>query len=285
MEYGRINRARGIALCLLLTVVAAAHAQQDYTGYCEQALSYTEQDSIPQAIESYKNALRLEPANPRNALLYSNIGSLQQRLGETQAAIDSYSLALNSMPNNIPILLNRASAYMKDGQTNRAYVDYCQVLDLHPTDTTASIEAHLARAYIYMSRRDYQAARADYTKLLAVQPSHYLARLGLTEIDRREGKPKAALEQINRLLSEQPANATLYLMRASIEQDEKQWEQALSDLNEAIRLDPHATEAFTARGEVYLQLGNKTLARKDFTKAIELGVPSGELREQMKRSK
>lgn len=100
-------------------------------------------------------ALKLEPKNAKNALLFSNLGLVQRRLGEFDKALESYSFALNFAPLAVPILLDRAAIYMEMGKTDRAYTDYCQVLD----EDKQNKEALLMRAYIYVLRRDYPALR------------------------------------------------------------------------------------------------------------------------------
>ena len=65
-------------------------------------------------------------------------------------ALESYSFALNFAPLAVPILLDRAAIYMEMGKTDRAYTDYCQVLD----GDKQNKEALLMRAYIYVLRRD-----------------------------------------------------------------------------------------------------------------------------------
>ena len=57
---------------------------------------------------------------------------------------------------------------------DRAYVDYCNVIDIDKTNK----EALLFRAYIYMQRRDYKGARIDYNTLLQEEPGNNTARLG-----------------------------------------------------------------------------------------------------------
>ena len=56
-----------LAVCLLASGMPAF--AQTYQELCDRAVTYTEQDSLPQAETYIRRALKLEPANPHNALL------------------------------------------------------------------------------------------------------------------------------------------------------------------------------------------------------------------------
>ena len=55
------------------------------------------------------------------------------------------------------------------------------------------------------------------------------------------------------------------------------------DLDKAIALEPSNTNMILSRAYMHLDNGNKRLARQDFLKAIELGVPQGGLTEELKK--
>ena len=129
---------------------------QTYQELCDRAVTYTEQDSLPQAEDYIRRALKLEPANPHNALLFSNLGTIQRRQRQYEQALESYNFALNIAPRAVPILLNRAAIYMELGRNNLAQADYSLVLDLEKNNE----EALLMRAYIYMQQREYKMAKA-----------------------------------------------------------------------------------------------------------------------------
>ena len=61
-----------------------------------------EQDSLSLAEKYIEQALKMEPANPHNALLFSNLGTIQRRQHRYEQALDSYTLALNIAPRAIP---------------------------------------------------------------------------------------------------------------------------------------------------------------------------------------
>ena len=141
------------------------------------------------------------------------------------------------------------------------------------------------RAYIYTLRRDYKAARIDYDRLLELDPQSYSGRLGLATIEQKEKKFRESLNILNRLLVEHPEDATLYVARAGVEQEMGHTDLAMVDLEEALRLDPASIEAYLIRGELYLVQKKKSLARQDFEKAISLGVPPADVRDQLQQCK
>lgn len=259
----------------------ATKAQTTYQELSAKAVERVEQDSLPQAEALIRQALKLEPKNPHNALLFSNLGLVQRKLGRYDDAIESYTFALNIAPLAVPILLNRGAIYMEKGMTDRAYIDYCEVLDADKVN----VEALLMRAYIYTLRRDYKAARMDYERLLGLDSQSYNARLGLATLEQKEGKYRESLDLLNKLLVEHPEDATLYVARADVERDMEHIDLSLVDLDEAIKLNTSLIDAYLLRGEIYLTQKKKALAKQDFEKAISLGVPQSDLREQLQRCK
>ena len=252
---------------------------QSYDELCELAIAATENDSLPQAEEYIRQALKKDPGNARNALLFSNLGTIQRRQHKYEQALESYGYALNFAPLSVPLLLNRATLYMELGREEQARIDYSLVLDKAPDNE----EALLMRAYIYMNQRNYPFARADYQHLLQVNPEHYSGRLGLAMLEQRDNKPENALNILNTMLSQYKDDALLYIARADIEIDLLQPELALMDLEEAIRLDASQPDAYLMRGRLLLTQKKKEQARRDFEQAMKLGVPHAEVRELLQQ--
>ena len=277
-----------IVLCIFGLVSACLPAlSQTYDEWCERAVTATEQDSLDLAEKCIRQALKLEPANPRNALLFSNLGTIQRSQRRYEQALESYRLALNMAPMSVPILMNHATLSLEMGHNDKARADYSQVIELEPHNT----EALLMRAYIYMQQRDYKFARLDYDTLLAVDPQNYAGRLGLATLCQREGRYDEALAVLDGMLSDKGGLAaytagelaSVCVARAGVELDMLKPDQALLDLNEAIRLDPRQSEAYLMRGRVHLMLEKKVQARRDLEKAVSLGIPQSEVRDLMSR--
>lgn len=272
-----------LIVCLLASNMPVF--SQTYQELCDRVITYTEQDSLSQAEDYIRQALKLEPANPHNALLFSNLGTIQRRQHQYEQALESYNFALNIAPRTVPILLNRAAVYLELGKNNLAQADYSLALDLEKDNE----EALLMRAYIYMQQRDYKMAKADYERLLRINPASYNGRLGLATLEQKEAKYEEALVILNDMLAAKGEHsqlsdsqrAMLYVARAGVEKDMQHVDMALLDLAEAIHLDESQIEAYLIRGEIYLAQKKKDLAKRDFEKAISLGIPQAAVREMM----
>lgn len=271
-------------------VVAIPAFSQTYEELGERAVAATEQDSLKLAEEYIKKALKLDPANPHNALLFSNLGTIQRRQHQYEQALESYTFALNIAPRTVPILMNRAALYLESGKDELARVDYSLVLDIE----TDNREALLMRAYIYRQKRDYKAARSDYERLLKLSPQSYNGRLGLAMLEQKAGKYEEALALLNKMIADKadeatqittPLYAVLHVARAGVEKDMQHIDMALVDLEEAIHLDPTQSEAYLMRGQIYLSQKRKELAKRDFEKAIALGIPQADIRELLQSCK
>ena len=275
--------------CLLLMSLQPV-AAQTYEELCERAATAIERDSLAQAEQYIRQALRTDPANPHNALLFSNLAFIQRNQHKYQEALESYDFALGMAPRNVPILLNRAALCMELGNYEQARVDYSLVLDLQP----ANREALLMRAYIYRQKNNYRLARADYDSLITHIPQDFEGRLGLAMLEQKEKKYDAALALLTLMIDEKAKGTSLltssqhaivYTARAGIRKDMSHSEQALTDLNEAIRLDASCAEAYLMRGQIYLQQKEKDLARHDLEQAASLGIPMAEIRTWLKQCK
>lgn len=269
-----------LILCSIFSSVCALQAQS-YNEIVEQAMGCVKKDSLVQAEQLFRKALKLEPNNARNALLFSNLGTVQKRLGKTDEAIESYTLALNIIPYSTAMLLNRAALYLEKDLLQKAYLDYCNVIDLVPKNQ----EARLFRAYIYMQRREYKEARVDYNVVLGQDVKNKTARIGLAMLDEKEGRFQSAMDAMNRLVSDYPQDVSVWKMRANMEWEHGQLDAALYDLDEVLKLDARDAASYVMKGDIYLEQKKKSDAREAYEKAITFGVSRAELLEKLKQCK
>ena len=277
----QVRMMKRIKLILIAVFACFQLSAQTYDELITRAMNAVESDSLYQAETWFKKALQLEPANMRNALLFSNLGTIQRRMGKNKEALESYSLALNLTPYSITMLLNRASMYLDMDYLDKAYVDYCNVIDLDAKNQ----EALGFRAYIYMRRRQYQDARNDYQKLLEVVPGDKTARIGMAMVNQKLQRYRESLEEFNRLIVDYPKDVSLLKARAELEVEMNTLELALLDLESAVKMAPNDAEIYVMCGDIYMAQGRNREAYVAYEKAVELGVPRPELQDRLKASK
>ena len=277
----QVRMMKRIKLILIAVFACFQLSAQTYDELITRAMNAVESDSLYQAETWFKKALQLEPANMRNALLFSNLGTIQRRMGKNKEALESYSLALNLTPYSITMLLNRASLYLDMDYLDKAYVDYCNVIDLDAKNQ----EALGFRAYIYMRRRQYQDARNDYQKLLEVVPGDKTARIGMAMVNQKLQRYRESLEEFNRLIVDYPTEVSLLKARAELEVEMNTLELALLDLESAVKMAPNDAEIYVMCGDIYMAQGRNREAYVAYEKAVELGVPRPELQDRLKASK
>lgn len=79
---------------------------QAYQEFYDRVVTYTGQDDLPRAEDYIRRALKLEPASPHNAPLFSNFGTIQRRQRQYKQALESYNFTLSIAPRAVPALPN-----------------------------------------------------------------------------------------------------------------------------------------------------------------------------------
>ena len=116
-----------LVLCLAATVCQAQVS--DYRAYVRRALESMSADSTEKAERLFREAMRIEPAQRSNAMIYYQIGRMQEHRGKPEKALESYTMGLNVAPHVLPLRMARAKLYMQLGNKEKALVDYSDVLD------------------------------------------------------------------------------------------------------------------------------------------------------------
>jgi tetratricopeptide (TPR) repeat protein len=212
---------------------AASEAEKRATAYeqlVDRAYAAARVDSLAHAEQLMKEALKLQPSHPYNAVLFSRLGAVQQQQDKTEEALQSYTYSLNLAPESVTTLLQRAALYLESGQPDKAYIDYCEALD-HEKD---NVEALTFRSFILLRRQEYKSARTDFNHLLKLNPDDYQALFGLALSYQKEQKYDESLTRYNRLIESAPNDAKAYIARAELYLEMKKPKQAKADLQTAL---------------------------------------------------
>lgn len=190
--------------------------------------AYTSVGEHGRALADLDRAAALDPANPRAFMVR---GLVHARLGDMPRAFADYSKALSIDPKYVDALVNRAAIYSMQGSTEKALADLDQAVELQPNHALA----HYNRGYAHFARRDYEQAIADYTRAI-------------------EADARMSWAFNNRCLTRVIAGRDLA--------------EALSDCDEALKLQPDNAETRETRGFVFLKLGEREIALREYDAAL-----------------
>lgn len=246
---------------------------QTYQQCVRRAIDCLATDSVEQAKAQFRQAIKLNPASPSNAVVYRYLGRIYEHEGEHQLALDSYGKGLHIAPKDTALLMSRASLYLLLENEERAVVDYTSVLQID----AECVDALFFRAYAYGQQRKNPLARKDYEQIIRLCPMHENAHLGLILLNDKDRRPREAMEGINRLIEHYPMHSHLYLVRAGMEEQRKQYEPARHDYDKAVSLAPEDAEVYLARATFCLALNERKQAMADLKQALKLGANPDEV--------
>ena len=191
---------------------------------------------------------------------------------DRQALLDSLAVAtdrLSFRPDSVDLRLRKAGFNLQLEQWQYAKDEYDYVLKRHPEN----IAALYFRAYANEKLNRLHFAKLDYEGLLALIPSHFEARLGLSLLCQKMGRTTEALDQINLLAVQHPDSAIAYAARAGIEVERNLYDLAEEDFSEAINRDDRNIDYLLNRAAVRIRLKRKNEAWEDLERLVKLGVP------------
>ena len=273
-------RILSIFAALFLLVVGNVYAQT-YEEYIKKSYDFLDKNDLVSAEESLKAAMRLEPGNPTNYALLSNLGTIQRRQGKLEEALTSYSAALSRQSKNIGILENRASLYSELGETEKALNDYTTLLLIDPTHQ----EALYCRGLLYIQLKNFIWAEQDFDKILEVNEKSVRGRLGHAILEKMRGNYDESERIFNYLINEMPRDWILYEGRADLYFMMGKNARAMADINRVFVESTPSAALYVLRGKIKLSQYEKEPAALDFQKALDMGYDKAVIEELMKMTK
>ena len=262
-----------------------AFAQNDsistYDDWITASFDALDEDNNQRAEQCLKNAMRLEPANPQNGLLFVNLGTIQRRLGKLQDAEISYTCAISLLDENTVAYSTRASLYAEIEQYQKAIDDYSVVISRNPEDEDALYERALCR----LMNNDTIGARLDLETIDKFNPKSAKSRLGMAIVYKAMGENAMAVELYDALIKANPKSWSLLRDRAEVYFFSKRLGAAMLDIDKSIQMNGRDPLSYFLRAKIRWAKGDREYARRDLNRAIELGLPqsaAADLIEKMK---
>ena len=170
------------------------------------------------AIESYEEALALEPTNP---FIYTEIArtyvneadflrsqTQEEKIAEEQIAdylnkaIEAYNNAIKLKPNYSPAHFELALVYDRQGKIDEAIAKMENNRRLAPRDTGIAFQL----AILYYRASQFDKAKAEFARAVALDSNFSNARYFLGLLYDEEGNKEAAIEQFENIAELNPDN-------------------------------------------------------------------------------
>lgn len=264
---------------LLLVVVASgtyatkALAQNDsistYEEWITASFDALDENNNAQAEQCLKNAMKLEPANPQNGLLFVNLGTIQRNQQNYQDAEISYTCAISLLEENTVAFSTRASLYAEMEEYQKAIDDYSVIIGRNPENEDALYERALCR----LMNNDTVGARFDLETIDKFNPKSAKSRLGMAMVYKAMGENAMAVELYNALIKANPNSWSLLRDRAEVYFFSKRLGAALIDIDKSISMNGKDPLSYFLRAKIRWAKGDREYARRDLNRAVELGLP------------
>lgn len=219
----------------------------------------------PQAEAVIIKALRHEPANKSNYLLWSNLGLVRQHQENFDGAIESFTIGLSSAPKSTVLLTNRARAFLAKGMNEAALADINSALQSDSTlkwplkmkGLILANQGNREQALVILKEYDQKFSNdRDVDEVIADILSSYGDFQHASEYYRKANKQEASADTFLKLalsaysvgkledveedlregISKFPQNGDLYLLRALLNKSRYQTNAYESDLHIAKNL-------------------------------------------------
>lgn len=264
---------------LLLVVVASGTyatkvlAQNDsistYEEWITASFDALDENNNAQAEQCLKNAMKLEPANPQNGLLFVNLGTIQRNQQKYQDAEISYTCAISLLEENTVAFSTRASLYAEMEEYQKAIDDYSVIIGRNPENEDALYERALCR----LMNNDTVGARFDLETIDKFNPKSAKSRLGMAMVYKAMGENAMAVELYDALIKANPNSWSLFRDRAEVYFFSKRLGAALIDIDKSISMNGKDPLSYFLRAKIRWAKGDREYARRDLNRAVELGLP------------
>jgi len=226
----------------------------------KEAVAFHQQGKLAEAIQDYTKFLSMYPDA---AQVRSNLGAALVASGDYQKAIEQYTIALKTKPDNA-VRLNLALAYYKSAE----YVKASHELTLVHNADPQNLKATMLLADCDLR----QGQNKDAIDLL--KPMHralpedmgitYLLGMSLL----RDGQIAEGQVVIDQIMSKGDS-PEVHLLLGTAKMSAHEYSEALPDFQKAVEMNPDLPGAWAYYGQALFVTGNIEASRKAFLKALE----------------
>lgn len=248
------------------TPVDSLEAQPYYIliGEAEEALA---DDRLDDAAARLREAMQVDPDNPGNVLLLSNLGVIYWRCDEDSLALDVLNEANRRAPSMVTVLLNRGRLLLDMGHNREAFEDFNEVVALDSVNCPARY--YRGTMSLYGGRLDM--AEKDFDVLKRLKPKALDTAVALSALYSLSGRDREAIPYFERLVEEDPA-PEYFAGLAGCLLALQNYSRAAEVIEGGLKRYSHDPELYYYRAWLNRDRYRLDDARADAAKAVEYGA-------------
>jgi len=204
--------------------------------------------------------------DPFLVIAWQAMGEVYERTAQTTQAVEAYREGLRRAPDD-PELHARLGILLARGGLPEAEAHLREAIRL---DDEFHPETHVALGAWLAEHDRLTEARAEYERVLAVEPENSGALVNRAIALYRSGQADAAMADFEAVLKREPDNAELHNNYAVVAIDRGKWKQAEKHARRATELNPRLIEAWSNLGIALDEQKKPAEAARALAKAIEL---------------
>ncbi len=218
-------------------------------GFLNLGFSLQNQRRLPEAAESYRQAIALKPANTQ---AMNNLGAVLQDMGKIDEAVAIYRSALAINPGHIDVLTNLATALELLGRFEDSEAAAREAIERAPENVTAWVALGIA----LKDRKEFEHAEQAFLKALSIAPNHHEGWNNYGVMLKETGRMDEAITAYRKAITIQPNYAKAHNNLGNALKECRRLTEAIATLRHAIELIPNYPEAHMNLSLTLLQAGD-----------------------------
>ncbi|MCX7625505.1 MAG: tetratricopeptide repeat protein [Candidatus Sumerlaeaceae bacterium] len=234
--------------------------------YVYLGLIQEELGQTTQAIETYKRALLIEPRNVQLQRLFDTLLSRVADGKNRATVLQEYERFAKEYPYSTEIQRLYADQLAREKLTTAAIAQYKRVLELDPEN----LDALLAVANLFAQQGSYDEAGEYYSRAMEVAPERQEIYEAIATTFANVKDRGRAIQVLKKALRFNPNIPMLYVNVASLLEQESRIAEARQILEDGIKKIGEKAEFYVALGEIAEHAKDSTEAIRAYRKACDL---------------
>ncbi len=198
------------------------------------------------------------------AILYGFRGGIKRRIKDFKGSIVDLSQALSIEPENVFLLLQRATSYRRLEENDGSIKDLELALKLEPSNPLLIASFGECQKMA----NNIRGAIVYYDRAMEIEPNHPYILAVRGEANQSIGNYDLSLEDLNKAIALEPDNRFSLSQRGELHRLTKNFKEATKDLDHVLEMFPDDEFALAVRGACRREIGEYNGAIEDLEKSI-----------------